>query len=242
MYLRQNLQYLRKRSGNMTQEKLAERLGVSRQTVSKWESGENVPELSKLIELCDLFSCTLDDLLRRDMTAHGISRSPVRIRRIRGFRYAPYVVISKEPEADALVALSALAAKAKIQDPTYIGWNFPHVSQEQKQRYGLRGYAAALLLPIDLDPRIPGLEIFEQNTADYAVMTIPAPAENAAAQISRAHGMILEYLNDKGIKKQHSPALLPCFHRKYTRDGVTYLDVYIHCAGGTNPQAITELI
>ena len=39
MKLGSNLQYLRKLHGNMTQEKLAERMGVSRQTVSKWETG-----------------------------------------------------------------------------------------------------------------------------------------------------------------------------------------------------------
>ena len=40
MKLGANLQFLRKLHNNMTQEKLAERMGVSRQTVSKWEAGE----------------------------------------------------------------------------------------------------------------------------------------------------------------------------------------------------------
>ena len=39
MFLGSNLQYLRKLHGNITQEKLAERMGVSRQTISKWETG-----------------------------------------------------------------------------------------------------------------------------------------------------------------------------------------------------------
>ena len=39
MKLGSNLQYLRKLYGNMTQEKLAERMNVSRQTISKWETG-----------------------------------------------------------------------------------------------------------------------------------------------------------------------------------------------------------
>ena len=49
---------------NMTQEQLAERLGVSRQSVSKWESGVCLPELATLDALCSLFDCTLDNLLR----------------------------------------------------------------------------------------------------------------------------------------------------------------------------------
>ena len=45
MKLGNNLQTLRRINGNMTQEKLAERMGVSRQTISKWENGEAYPEL-----------------------------------------------------------------------------------------------------------------------------------------------------------------------------------------------------
>lgn len=61
----ENLQYLRKR-GDITQEQLAERLGVSRQTVSKWESNVSYPEMEKLLSLCEMFSCTMDTLLRGD--------------------------------------------------------------------------------------------------------------------------------------------------------------------------------
>lgn len=61
-----NLQYLRKKKG-MTQEALAETLDVSRQTVSKWESDGAFPEIDKIIALCDLFSCNMDELIRDDM-------------------------------------------------------------------------------------------------------------------------------------------------------------------------------
>ncbi len=63
-----NLQFLRKKQ-EMTQEALAEKLDVSRQTISKWESDGAYPEMEKLIALCDLFSCKMDALLREDMTA-----------------------------------------------------------------------------------------------------------------------------------------------------------------------------
>ena len=58
-----NLQALRRRS-NMTQEGLADALGVSRQSVSKWESDGSFPEMDKLLQLCDLFGCSLDTLVR----------------------------------------------------------------------------------------------------------------------------------------------------------------------------------
>lgn len=46
----------------MTQEDIAEKLGVSRQSVAKWESGETVPDLDKCRMLADIFDVTLDDL------------------------------------------------------------------------------------------------------------------------------------------------------------------------------------
>ena len=48
----------------LSQEELAEQLGVSRQSVSKWETGQSVPDLDKLIRLADLFGITVDDLVR----------------------------------------------------------------------------------------------------------------------------------------------------------------------------------
>lgn len=67
----ENLQYYRKRN-NMTQEQLAERLEVSRQTVSKWEAGTSYAEMEKLLQLCELFSCNLDTLLRKDASEEEI--------------------------------------------------------------------------------------------------------------------------------------------------------------------------
>lgn len=61
----ENLQFYRKRE-NLTQEQLAEQLEVSRQTVSKWEAGSSYPEMEKILQLCDLFSCNMDILMRKD--------------------------------------------------------------------------------------------------------------------------------------------------------------------------------
>ncbi|PNV65878.1 XRE family transcriptional regulator [Rubneribacter badeniensis] len=63
MSFAENLVYLRQHYG-VTQEGLAEQLGVSRQTVSKWEAGTNYPEMDKLLALCDLFHVSMDDLMR----------------------------------------------------------------------------------------------------------------------------------------------------------------------------------
>lgn len=64
----ENLQYYRAREG-LTQEELAERLEVSRQSVSKWESNTSFPEMEKLMTLCSLFQTDLDTLVRGDAQA-----------------------------------------------------------------------------------------------------------------------------------------------------------------------------
>ena len=61
-----NLPLLRRRAG-YTQETLAEALGVSRQAVGKWESGQALPEAATLLTLADLLGCTLDTLMREEL-------------------------------------------------------------------------------------------------------------------------------------------------------------------------------
>lgn len=53
-----------RRKAGLSQETLAEKIGVSRQAVSKWETGDAVPELNKLLLLADIFGVTTDWLLR----------------------------------------------------------------------------------------------------------------------------------------------------------------------------------
>ncbi|MBQ9647002.1 MAG: helix-turn-helix transcriptional regulator, partial [Oscillospiraceae bacterium] len=62
MNLSEKILYCRRRAG-LSQEALAERLGVSRQAVSKWETGDATPELDKLRALAETFRVTADWLL-----------------------------------------------------------------------------------------------------------------------------------------------------------------------------------
>ena len=63
MPLSEKILHLRTQRG-MSQEELAAALSVSRQSVSKWETGQSVPDLDKLIRLADLFGVTVDELVR----------------------------------------------------------------------------------------------------------------------------------------------------------------------------------
>lgn len=62
----ENLYNLRK-TAKMSQEKLAEKVGVTRQSVSKWENGESYPEMEKIMKLCNIFHCKINDLVHENM-------------------------------------------------------------------------------------------------------------------------------------------------------------------------------
>ena len=68
-----NLQKLRKRE-NMSQEALAEKLDVTRQSVSKWESGASYPEMDKLISICKIFNVDMDTLVNGDVDIEKVDK------------------------------------------------------------------------------------------------------------------------------------------------------------------------
>ena len=62
----ENIKKIRK-DNNLSQEQLADEIGVSRQAISKWESASAYPEMDKIILLCDKFNLNIDDLLHKDI-------------------------------------------------------------------------------------------------------------------------------------------------------------------------------
>jgi len=240
MKLGTNLQYLRRFHGNMTQEKLAEKMGVSRQTVSKWETGEAYPELDKLMELSRLFSCTIDALLKEDFEPREDYFSEVSFVTVEAFTMGRYVIISPQPENDVQMYLDNWAKVSGLYEtipkPRQIGWDFPFVSKEQQNRFGLRGYVAAWILPDGFEPRCPGVEIVSQETSCYARITVQDPFVSAFDRIPRGYQRILEYLGANGFKENHGTEFLGCFEEVYKKDGITCMDIYIHadCVGKGN--------
>lgn len=63
MNMAERIQYLRKTKG-MSQEELADKIGISRQAVSKWESEQSTPDIEKIIIMSDLFGVTTDYILK----------------------------------------------------------------------------------------------------------------------------------------------------------------------------------
>lgn len=66
MKLSENLRRIRK-DNNLSQEQLAEKLGVSRQAVSKWESGQSYPEMDKVLLICKTFNYNIDELMNENI-------------------------------------------------------------------------------------------------------------------------------------------------------------------------------
>lgn len=62
----ENLYNLRKKS-KMSQEVLAEKLNISRQSISKWENGSAYPEMNRILQLCKIFKCNLNDLVNESI-------------------------------------------------------------------------------------------------------------------------------------------------------------------------------
>ncbi len=66
MNISKQIQYFRKRD-NMSQEKLAEKIHVSRQSISNWENERNYPDIHNLLMMSILFNVSLDDLVKGDV-------------------------------------------------------------------------------------------------------------------------------------------------------------------------------
>lgn len=227
MKFRENLQILRKMT-NMTQEELAEKMNVSRQTISKWELGSVLPEIEKMIELCEMFNCSLDQLLRGNMDYSNEAYSDIKVVTVEPFRYISYTVISCEPEDDAITHVEGWAKQLKVENPYIIGWDFPEVSQEQRNVFHMRGYGAALILEDGKDSSDIDAEIISQSEQKYATITLKEVQGSEFAVIPNAYKALLTYMAINGIKEKHDPAILSCYEHEYFDDkGDMFMDIYI---------------
>jgi len=84
MEVGQRIQTLRIKSG-LSQEALAERLGVTRQSVSKWELGQAVPDVDNIVQLSRLFGVTTDALLLGEDAAYASKK--------KGLRFGMYLIV-----------------------------------------------------------------------------------------------------------------------------------------------------
>ena len=223
----QNLQFLRRMRNQMTQEELAEKLDVSRQTISKWELDAAWPEMEKLLDICRLFSCTLDELVRSSMAISDEAFSNMRTEWVEPLRFIRYAVVSSEPEEDAISHVRRWAGRLGLDQPQIIGWDFPVLSQEQINVYNMHGYAAALLLPEGITPDLPAAEVVCQPRQKYIAITIREPHAAPFRLIPNAYKALNAYMHANALTHDEHKGILPCFEKEYTRDGREWMDVYI---------------
>ena len=222
----QNLQFLR-RMRRMTQEDLAEKMNVSRQTVSKWELDAIYPEVSKIVDLCTLFSCSMDQLVREDMNVLDEAYSDIREEWTDPMRYVAYTAVSTEPEDDALQHVTRWAEKLELTEPFIVGWDFPVPSQELINVYNMHGYTAALILPEGVSADAIGAQMLQQDRQKYMVITIREPFTAPFRLIPNAYKALMTYMHMNGIAHSQGKCIIHCFEKEYTRDGVTYMDIFI---------------
>lgn len=205
----------------MTQEALAEKLNVSRQTISKWEMDTANPEMDKALEVCKIFNCTLDNLFREEMDKRSDAYSDLRVEDVAGFRYIDHTVVSAEPESDAIGRMYKIAKENSIDNPKVIGWDFPNLSQEQINVFNMHGYTAALILPDGA--KLEGYQIKEQPAHKYVAIHIDRPFENPFVTIPGAYHTLFDFMRTNGLERVES-GVIPCFET----DGES-MDVYIAC-------------
>ena len=243
MSLGKNIQYLRKQK-KITQEQLGEIMSVSRQTISRWEADEIIPELNKLITLSEVFSCKLDTLVKADMAACDEIYSEIVIKHVKAFKMARYVMVTPNPEDDVNTYMDNWAKRSGLlefqPDAKKIGWDFPYVSLELQNRFGLHGYVAAYILPEGFETSCPGVEFANQEEADYAVITIYDPFVAAFERIPNAYKKIMEFLEANGFREKPKKDILTCFEYVYEKEGITCMDVYIHVDSVSKTDSFTN--
>lgn len=243
MSLGKNIQYLRKQK-KMTQERFAEIMSVSRQTVSRWEADEIVPELGKLVALSEVFSCKLDVLVKTDLAACDEIYSEITRKTMDAFRMARYVMITPNPEDDVNTYMGRWAKRSGLlescPDAWLIGWDFPYVSYELQNRFGLRGYVAGYILPEGFETDCPGVEYAVQEKAEYAVITVYDPFAAAFERIPNAYKRIMDYLQVNGFREKPKEGVISCFEHVYEKDGITCMDVYIHADSVVRTDSFTS--
>ena len=185
MSFRDNLQHLRA-TRNMTQEQLAMLLGVSRQSVAKWEAEKSSPEQDKLLKLCQIFECSLDDLVRGDLTG----RAP-----------EPAAAVPAGPPAD-VCGYDEHQRRLAWQVPTGVALILLGIA------IGLFFEGAVELAPVGARDGLLVICVFLGILAGLAFL-VPAGMEHAAFQ--RAHPYVEDFYTEDdraAARKQFSSGLI----------------------------------
>lgn len=153
--------------------------------------------------------------------------SDIRTEEVDAFWYAKYAVISQEPEEDAIRHVNEWAKKLGMETPKVIGWDFPAVSQEQANVFGMHGYAAALVLGNKEQGLCLETEILLQEKQKYAAITVTESLQSPFTLIPNAYKVLMAHMKVNGMKEKVDKNVISCFEREYDVGGIWHMDVYI---------------
>lgn len=141
-------------------------------------------------------------------------------------KIARYVIISPCPENNVISYMDNWAEKSGLLElenykKKRIGWDFPFVTKEQQEKFGLRGYVAAYVIPEDFVPKCHGAEIAYINEDTYATITITDPHSDSFNNIPKAYEMLLQFAKTESWENRLA------FEEEYDEEGIHYMDVYV---------------
>lgn len=157
--------------------------------------------------------------------------SEIKIVTVPKMRLARYVMITPNPEHDVITYMDHWAKNSGLLDrtdyqPRRIGWDFPFVSKQQAEQFGLRGYVGAYVIPEDFEPKCCGAEIAYVNEDTYATLRITDPHSDSFGKIPRGFEILLEFIN-RGEYKTLTWENRIAFEEEFDLDGVHYMDIYV---------------
>lgn len=156
--------------------------------------------------------------------------SEIKIVTVPKIRIARYVIISPNPEEVVSSYMDNWAKESGLLDikdykPKKIGWDFPFVTKQQTEQFGLRGYVSAYVIPEDFDPKCCGAEIAYINEDTYAVLRITDPHSDSFVKIPKGYEILMEFVNN-GEYKTLTWENRIAFEEEYDLDGIHYMDIY----------------
>jgi len=119
MTLGEKLAKLRKEKG-LSQEEVADRINVTRQTVSKWELDQSLPDFDKIIPICKLFNITSDELLTGDMDKNDDYSNGVNSKLEQEVRRKKAIIISRSLVLFVLSILWVIAFDEMFESPDVV--------------------------------------------------------------------------------------------------------------------------
>ena len=148
MTFKEKVVKLRKLKG-LTQDEFASAVGVSRQAVYKWESGQSYPEVAKLLEMKILFNISIDDLLDENYEVvvpekkkkRASKEVKMEIEELAANEVSEEPVLATEAEEVAAVAVEPAAEAAPVTEeaPTPIAEEASDVAEREEKKVGFFG-------------------------------------------------------------------------------------------------------